>query len=245
MWSDVPRPPEPNGPFAGIDARLAAAPTRLSVMSTIDRGLERLGSQLPLAERQRALPPGHAVIHRAILGSFARVGAPPDRSELAAMADTDPGVILERLAVDDLVVLDDGAVVGAYPFTLEPTAHRLVLEGTVEVNAMCSLDAVAVAPVFDRDVEIRSSCAVTGVPIRIHQRGSSMLDADPGGLRLGIRWLQPTGCAAHSMCREMVFLSDAETAASWRGPDPDGAGVYDLDEGIEFGERFFGPLLRG
>lgn len=213
-------------------------------MSMIDRGLERLGSQLPLAERQRALPPGHAVIHRVILESFARVGAPPARAELEEIAEADPDVILERLAADDLVVLDGGTVVGAYPFTLEPTPHRLVIEGTVELNAMCSLDAVAVAPVFDREVEIRSSCAITGAPIRIRQRGSSVLDADPGGLRLGIRWLQPTGCAAHSMCREMVFLSDAETAATWRGPDPDGAGVYDLADGIEFGERFFGPLLR-
>lgn len=226
---------------------LASPPLRPDClpMTTIDRGLERLGGRLPLAERQRALPPRHAVIHRAILDSFARRGAAPARPELVEMAGADPDVALERLAADDLVVLDGGTVVGAYPFTLESTPHRLVVEGTVEINAMCSLDAVAVAPMFDCDVEIRSSCAITGAPIRIRQRGSSVLDAEPSGLRLGIRWLQPTGCAAHSMCREMVFLSDLETAATWRGPDPDAAGIYDLTEGVEFGERFFGPLLRG
>ena len=223
---------------------LLPIPTTLHGMITIDRALQRLGNQLPLAERQRALPPGHARIHQAILDSFARVGAPPARADLVEMANIDPDSILERLAADDLVVLDGGTVVGAYPFTLETTPHRLVIEGEVELNAMCSLDAVAVAPVFGCDVEIRSSCAVTGVPIRILQRGSSVLDADPGGLRLGIRWLEPTGCAAHSMCREMVFLSGAETAAGWRGPDPDAAGIYDLADGIEFGARFFGPLLR-
>lgn len=226
------------------DTSLASGATRLRSMATIDQGLERLGTQLPLAERQAALPPGYAAIHRAILRSFARAGAPPARAELMEVAEEDPDVILERLAADDLVVLAGGTVVGAYPFTLETTPHRLIIDGTVELNAMCSLDAVAVASVFDCEVEIRSNCAITNASIRIHQRGTSVLAADPDGLRLGIRWIQPTDCAAHSMCREMVFLADAETAATWRGPDPDAAGIYDLSDGLDFGERFFGPLIR-
>jgi mercuric reductase len=115
--------------------------------------------------------------------------------------------------------------------------------GGFEVYAMCALDAVAVAPVFGLEVVTASRCAVTETPIRIHQIAKEVRASSPGGLRIGVRWQQPDGCAAHSMCREMVFLSDLETAERWRGDDPDSAGIFDLDEAVEFGLGFFAPLI--
>jgi hypothetical protein len=212
-------------------------------MSNIDQALSRLAGQLPLSARQAALPNGYAAVHRAILQGFADRGRAPSLAELGE-SSADAAEIVQRLADDDLVVLADGSVVGAYPFSAEPTPHRITIDGRVSY-AMCSLDAVAIAPVFERQVEIESSCASTDKPIRIHQWSGAVVSAEPHDPRLGIRWSEPDGCAAHSMCREMVFLADAETAERWRGSDPESAGIFDLSEGIEFGYRFFRPLVVG
>lgn len=212
-------------------------------MSLIEQAVARLADQLPLARRQAALPVGYASVHRAILQGFSDRGQAPTLAELAGESSGDTVKIVKRLAEDDLVVLVDGSVVGAYPFSAEPTPHRFTIDGRASY-AMCSLDAVAIASVFEREVRIESSCAATGAPIRIHQSGKSVLSAEPRDLRLGIRWTEPVGSAAHSMCREMVFLGDPNAAESWRGPDPDSAGIFDLAEGIEFGYRFFRPLLQ-
>ena len=209
----------------------------------LDHALARLAGQLPLSGRQAALPDGHAAVHRAILQGFADRGRAPSLAELGeSLADAEK--IVQRLAEDDLVVLADGNVVGAYPFSAEPTPHRITIDGRA-TYAMCSLDAVAIAPVFERQVEIESTCASTDKPIRIQQSSGVVVSADPPDLRLGVRWSEPDGCAAHSMCREMVFLVDAETAERWRGSDPESAGIFDLADAIEFGYRFFRPLVQG
>jgi mercuric reductase len=154
----------------------------------------------------------------------------------------DAVTVIDRLSSEDLIVATEGRIEGAYPFSLEPTPHVLSIGG-FRVYAMCALDAVAVAPVFGLEVVTTSRCAVTGAPIRIHQVAAEVHESEPVGLRVGVRWQQPDGCAAHSMCREMVFLSDLETAEHWRGEDPDGAGIFDLSEAVEFGVGFFAPLI--
>jgi len=200
----------------------------------MDDVVERLSEQLPLRDRQASLPPVIRAFHREILSSYADRGKPPDDA-------LSPAGALSRLVSDDLIVLEEGRILGAYPFSSEPTAHRLLIEGNAAF-AMCSVDAVAVAPVFSKRVVIKSSCAVTGSPVTIVQNGDEVEGFEPSGLRLGVRWQKPDGCAAHSMCREMVFLRDGEVARRWRSPrEP--ASVFALEEGIVFGTRFFSPLM--
>lgn len=211
-------------------------------MSDIRTAIERLEGQLPLRRRQADLPEGVARAHRAILNSFATTGRPPGSDLVERLAATDAAAVIERLSTDDLIVTDAGEIEGAYPFSLAPTPHRLSI-GDFEIHAMCALDAVAVAPVFGIEVVTSSRCAITGVPIRVHQVGGDVEAHDPHGVRVGVRWQQPDGCAAHSMCRDMVFLSDLETAELWRGADIDSAGIFDLGEAIDFGIGFFAPLI--
>jgi hypothetical protein len=206
--------------------------------------VDRLNAILPLAARQAALPPSLRAMHRAILTGFAEHGAPPAREELGGLAEGgDFDAALARLVRDDLVVPGaDGGVVGAYPFTLEPTPHRLSLRGHT-INAMCALDAVAVGPMFDCPVVIDSHCHVTGAATRLRMDGERVLEARPSAqIRIGIRWRSPQVCAAHSLCREMVFLADAAVAAQWQG-DADAAAVLGLEEAIALGAAFFRPLV--
>lgn len=212
----------------------------------IQRAIARLHDQLPLQARQRALPSELADIHRAILRSLAERGMPLSRREIAErLGDGDVDSVLQRLGNDDLVVLNPAhtEVVGAYPMTVEDTPHHLNVHGRA-VNAMCALDAVAVGPMFNTDVKIDSTCRVTGERIRLVQRDAQILEAEPNAeVRIGVRWQDPTSCAAHSMCREMVFLKDEDAARAWQGGDEENFSIFTLPEAIAFGAGFFQPLL--
>ncbi|WP_018233880.1 alkylmercury lyase family protein [Thioalkalivibrio thiocyanodenitrificans] len=213
----------------------------------IDQAIEKLHNQLPLRARQEALPPELAEVHRTILRSFIEQGRPPKSTELAAsVPGGDVAGALKRLGDDDLVVLnrEGKEAVGAYPMTMADTPHRIRVAGH-NFHAMCALDALSIAPMYDVEVHIDSRCHVTGKPVHIIQQGMNIVEATPDReIRVGIHWQNPCGAAAHSMCLEMIFLRDAETAARWQGGDTENLTVFTLDEAVAFGAGFFKPLVQ-
>lgn len=214
----------------------------------ISNSVERLNSQLPLKSRQAALPPGLASVHRATLISLAEQGRPPNRNELDnLLGGGDIDAALARLASDDLVVLnaEGTGIVGAYPLTTEVTTNYLRINGQ-PVNAMCALDALSVGPMFNAEVEISSRCHVTGTAITIHMQGGTLQGIKPSpDVHVGVRWQNPTACAAHSMCMEMVFLKDQPTALEWQAGDTESISLFNLEDAVAFGAEFFTPLLQG
>jgi mercuric reductase len=212
---------------------------------TITAALAHLNHLLPLMERQQALEPPLRQLHRDILRSFAGTGAPPAHAQIAARPGIgDVDAALSRLAGDDLIVLtpDRAGVAGAYPFTVEPREHRVQVNGHT-VHAMCALDALSVAPMFETCTRIDSRCHVSERPIVIVMEGGRVTSAQPGSPWIGIRWQSTSGCAAQSLCMEMVFLYDRATAGAWQQEDPDNIDIFDLPGAVEFGAAFFRPLL--
>jgi hypothetical protein len=218
----------------------------IALPDKVQKAIDRLSRQLPLHGRQQALPAEYAAVHRAILRSLATGGRPPGRTAIAAMlSDGAVDEALARLGADDLIVLDAAGreVVGAYPMTTEDTPHHLEVSG-VSVNAMCALDALAVAPMFDTSVRVASRCHVTAAPIRLRIEGPAIAAASPSSeIHVGIAWQNPCGHAAHSMCREMVFIADKAHALNWQAGDVEGKSLFTLAEALDFAGRFFRPLL--
>ena len=223
--------------------------------------LAHLQQLLPLKRRQQALPPPFRMVHRAILRSLAETGKPPRQAEIAAMLGAKQSALnaLATLGANDLVILsapvktaekthqlivpEDVEVVGAYPMTTEKTPHQVEIFGH-SVNAMCAVDALSLSPMFGQETLIESRCHVTGIPVRIRQRGTEIAEVSPSpDIRVGIRWQSACAHAAHTLCTEMVFLNDAETARMWRESDPESIELFTLSEAIELGEAFFVPLL--
>ena len=215
--------------------------------TSISNAVQRLNEQLPLKARQQALPPELASVHRATLSSLARQGRPPNREELGELlGNGDIDAALARLASDDLVVLNPACtgIAGAYPMTTEETPHHLKVNKQ-PVNAMCALDSLSVGPMFDAEVEISSRCHVTGTPITIHMQGETLQEVSPSPeVHVGVRWQNPSACAAHSMCLEMVFLQDQPTALEWQAGDTENTSLFNLQDAIAFGAGFFTPLLQ-
>jgi mercuric reductase len=229
------------------------------------QALQRLHDLLPLKERQDSLAPKHRELHRAILRSLIERGRPLGEDEIAKIVGDADGaraavallgaydlVVRGPLVVTDVltnkrVVLDGmgGEVVGAYPVTTEPTPHKVKVNGH-NLYAMCAVDALAVGTVFDAEVEIDSVCHVTGEAVHVSQRRKEVLKSSPAArdLRVGVRWQRITTTAAHVLCRQMVFLKDAATAAKWQAKDPASIDIFTVPEAIDFGEAFFLPLLQ-
>jgi mercuric reductase len=226
------------------------------------QSLAHLQQLLPLKRRQQALAPPLRMVHRAILRSLAETGKPPRQAEIAAMLGSKQSAIhaLATLGKNDLVILNapatvdektqrlvapDGVeVIGAYPMTTEKTPHTVEIYGH-SVNAMCAVDALAMSLLFGQETRIESRCHVSGTPIRIHQKGREITEANPSPeIRVGIRWQSACAGAAHTLCTEMVFLKDTEIARTWRESDPATIELFTLPEAIELGEAFFVPLLE-
>ncbi|MFH0995854.1 MAG: alkylmercury lyase family protein [Pseudomonadota bacterium] len=216
-------------------------------MPTIAEAVERLNQLLPLKLRQEQLPTDLRAVHRGILNGFVSYGRPLNRDEISVLLNTtDIETGLKQLLEDDLVVLgsDGKHVLGAYPMTSEKTAHRLTVN-QVTVNAMCALDALSVSPMFGHEVTINSQCCVTGDPIVIRQKNRRILEAKPSAdVHVGVRWQSTCGCAAHSLCTEMVFLRDKIVAGTWQGCNADACWIFPLPEAVEFGAAFFTPLMK-
>jgi len=212
---------------------------------TVEQGLEKLNSLLPLKAHQDLLQPELCELHRDILRSFADSGAPLSREQIARrLGDAQVDTALARLSAEDLVVLsaDGREISGAYPYTVEERVHRVEINGH-PVHAMCALDAIAVAPLADARTHIHSRCHVTGTPVEISMQGDEVLSANPADVHVGIRWQSTSGCAAKNLCMEMVYLQDADTARSWQAQDPGNIDIYDLAQAVAFAAAFFRPLL--
>lgn len=206
----------------------------------------RLNELLPLKARQDRHAPAFRALHRAVIVSLVVRGRPPSRAEIAAqVGDMQVDAALARLGNDDLVVLsaDRRDILGAYPVTSEITPHALEVNGH-SIYAMCAVDALAVSPLFDCPVRIRSHCRVTGDAVTIRQHGERIVDASPAAAQVGVRWQAPAGhCAAHSLCTEMIFLKDVDAAAQWHGGDWQNHSLYTLEQAVAFGVDYFRPLL--
>ena len=211
-----------------------------------NEALDRLNALLPLADNQNRLEAPLRKLHRKVLQDFGGRGYPPSREEMTnELGDIPLDDALQKLASDDLLVLspDRREISGAYPFTVEERVHTVSVNGH-KLHAMCALDALSVAPMFDAVTTVKSRCHVTGDPIEIGMQGATVLSASPGRPWVGIRWQGTSGCAARSLCLDMVFLRDWETADGWQVQDSDNISILDLPSAIALGAAFFCPLLE-
>lgn len=197
--------------------------------------------------RGEALDLGSARILAALLRQYAEFGRPPSRTELAAAVGlTESSVIgcLERLARHDLILLDrtTGTIQGAYPFTQATTGHSITLITTNRTIAtMCAIDALGAGAMCREDVTIRSACSFCAAPIEGHTfaRGIALGGIAPVGAVVWAGLRESSGCAADTLCGELLFFCSEAHLDGWRAGRP-GAG-YRLSpaEAFEVGKALF------
>lgn len=216
--------------------------------------------------------------YRDILLSFPARGRAPDAAELAALAARH-GISLQatlaRLAVQDLIQRDSrtGAIRAAYPYSGVPTAHRVHLEATadqptVEVYAMCAIDALGIPLMLRRAAAIVSPDALTGEIVRVAvvPPGPATIGNPPAAASIAsegwrVIWEPPGavvvarpeghehehdgGCEAAGTCCPITnFFTSAAQAQRWIDSQPrSDARVFTQDDALRHAASLFAGVL--
>ncbi|MBF0469226.1 MAG: hypothetical protein HQK61_10155 [Desulfamplus sp.] len=211
----------------------------------VKTALARLMSILPLKERQENCGKEIKALHQMMLRSFVDKGCILTRDEMAQHVGNIDHAIKVLVDNDMVVFSKNGDPVGAYPFTMEVREHKIRVNGQ-EIHAMCALDSLAVSPMFGMKTRISSVCRVSGEPVFINQSGK-IIENETGAADVcfGIAWGAASSCTccAKSLCMEMMFLKDSDTATCWLEQNPDDREIFTLQEAVDFSALFFLPLM--
>lgn len=199
---------------------------------------------------QHALEPTHDLVWRTVVSLFGSLGRSPHLAEIGEATGVPTGqlrAIIAELERRDLLGNDPSAdrVRYAYPFTAEPTEHRVRLQGR-ELYALCAIDAFGIGGMFGTDVVITASCRACGDPIEIAtaNHGESLSSTRPAD---AVVWydLGYSGCAASSNCASIAFFcSDIHQHRWLEARNPPAAGHrLTLGEALEVGRAIFEPVL--
>jgi hypothetical protein len=202
---------------------------------------ERLGrartARLSAAER--------SYYHR-ILRKVAR-GEVPDSDGLAYLAEemgVERDAALAALARDDLIHTDTaGRVKVAYPFSGKPTAHRVRLDGR-DVYAMCAIDALGMAPMFNEPVTIDSRDPMTGEGVHVDLTPDGQASWTPESAVV-VAGSCCAGDAYNGCCQVLNFFSTPVSAEQYLRERTDVSGhVISITEASEAGRLIFGDIFE-
>jgi hypothetical protein len=180
-----------------------------------------------------------------ILRRFAEEGRPS--MELVRAAAADVGVeldtALETLAREDLVHLRDGEIAVAYPFSGRPTTHRVRFQNGHEAFAMCAIDALGIAPMVNKPIQIRATDPSTGerVEVVLSSNGQTHWQPIESVVVVGA---SGSGNSFAGCCPVLNFFASEENAQRWLSEHPVVQGeIVSLPEAIELGRIVFGEVF--
>jgi hypothetical protein len=217
---------------SGVSAALAAAEIPPSKLGPARR------SRLSEAERE---------LYFWILNRFASEGR-PSSVELRAAAEQlglEAEHALDTLAREDLVHCGaDGEIAVAYPFSGRPTAHRVRFPHGHEVDAMCAIDALGIAPMFGEAIEITSRDPVSRDEIRARVAPDGSVAWSPDSAVVVTGAIHSQGDACCGCCPVLNFFTSGVNAERWLAEHPDVRGTsISMREAAAAGRAVFGDVL--
>ena len=217
---------------AGVAAALAAAEIPPS----------KLG-----AARHARLSSGERELYFWILRRFAGRGR-PSRLELdaaAARLGTDTESLLATLARDDLVHVDqEGEISVAYPFSGRPTAHPVRFPGGHETYAMCALDALGIAPMFNQSITIASRDPHSGEAFQAQLAPDCTGVWQPQTATVVVGALDRHADSCRGCCPVLNFFATRTNAERWLAQHPEVRGhAISIADAIATGRAAFGDVF--
>ena len=218
---------------AGVAAALAAAAIPSS----------KLGPA-----RSARLTDSERELYVSILRHFASEGRPSsaDVRAVAARLGLTADHALRTLAREDLVHRGaDGEITVAYPFSGRPTAHRVRFPSGHEVDAMCAIDALGIASMFEELIEVESRDPLSGGEIRARVAPDGAAESWPESAVVVAGAIRSDGDdACGGCCPVLNFFATSANAERWLGEHPEVRGHrISIDEAAAAGRAVFGNVL--
>jgi Alkylmercury lyase len=188
-------------------------------------------------------------LHRFILETFAATGRAPSleeiraRFQLGTFEEAESRVAQLESAGTIHRTPGDASITHAYPFSNEPTAHVVQLDGGPRVFAMCAIDALGMPFMLKRDALIESSCMDCGSPVLVDVAKGTVARHEPPELMV---WLadQPEGCVvATDICPNLNFFCSAEHLGRWQHGSGSAGRRLTLAEAVAYGRQVFESLM--
>lgn len=186
-----------------------------------------------------------APLARALLALLAR-GEPVTDECLAEEAHRPVGEVTAMLGSWPNVHRDGrGTVVAFGGLSLRPTGHRFTVGGR-ELYTWCAWDTLFLPALLDEPAEVRSTCPLTGTPVRLRINAGGIDHAEPADLSVSFPPTATTSTAdiVESFCCHVHFIAGHDAAQRWLG-DHDGGRVLDLRDAYEVGQRATARLRTG
>jgi hypothetical protein len=198
-------------------------------------------------ERVARLASGERQLYRWILDRFARA-APPTGAELEGQArvlDVNTQDALGVLAREDLIHCDgNGAILVAYPFSALPRGHRVTIDDAHSVEAMCAIDALGIAAMLNRPIEVSSHDPLTGTEIHMSLHPHNRANWEPESAVVLAGNSCCDGPSYSGCCDVLNFFESTDTAMRYLREHNDVDGMpISIPEAIEAGQAIFGRIL--
>jgi len=204
------------------------------------------GEQRANGASAATLPETERRLHRSLIEAMLATSDVPTAVALAAELGASLDMLrshLRTLAFADYLGFDAaGHLTCLYPFSVIPTQHVVVIDGATERRfVMCSLDALGIAAMLGRAVEIESACPVCGTPIRLVVRPSAVVSIAPPETVVVAK--RDADAPAHEACCGFtVFACGAEHADALLARTSD-TSALDLAAALHVGEAIFAGML--
>jgi alkylmercury lyase len=190
------------------------------------------------------LPDDVRRLHRALLDAMLATGEVPSASALMAELGIGQDALdkyLQTLIEGDYLAFDRaGRLTCLYPYSADPTSHVVTIDG-IHRFAMCSLDALGMAAMLEREVEIESACPVCGAPIRLAVRPGVIANVEPPSMMVVAR-RDGDSPAFEACCGFTVFTCNADHADVLIAQTSSTSALA-LDAALAVGETLFADLL--
>jgi hypothetical protein len=198
--------------------------------------------------RVERLAPEDRKLYDWILDRFAHASAPTGEETRAAARgfDLDPDRTLAALAEEDLIHTDhSGRPLVAYPFSAIPRGHHVTIEGVGTVEAMCAVDALGMAAMLDRPIEISSRDPQNGTTVTVQLDPDGPPRWQPRSAVVVVGSAACDGPSYCGCCDVLNFFESAESAQRYLADHPEVNGSWvSIPIAIEAGTAIFGDLMR-
>lgn len=111
-----------------------------------------------------------------------------------------------------------GKIVGA-GLTLNPTPHRFELDGRL-LFTWCALDLLMFAGLIGQTVQVQSSCASTGTPIRVTVTSHGVEQVEPPEAVVSLVTPEASADIRRVFCDYAHFFGSPQAASAWLDQHP-------------------------
>ncbi len=217
---------------------------------TVKSLMDQIGATVRGRMAEASLSQSENETRKLILREFARTGKPPAEKAIVEAMKL-PFVesvhrFIERLNKADILTVEGGEIISAYPFSAKMTRHKVVFRDGHEIYALCATDALGIHFMLGENIAVRSRCPECGEEIKIEMRDGRITSYAPGGVVEFVSSGDHCGCTAKTFCPFMNFFCSKAHLEKWREKNPASAKgeMYQLQQVLEHGKYIFGDFLK-